>query len=257
MRRMQTAIFVKRHTIYGTSSPSSSFSDPSTSSTSPITPSSNEAASMAAQIVRDIDMWVEKNQPHSSSERKKWIKRPHAGALMKEEAAFIKERTHIAYRLSPNAYFYKLYKLHKNPVKTRPVCSTCGSIAEAIGKYVDELLRPIAQSQSSYFRDSTAFKQRLDKVCLPPNAQLFTMDATAIYSNICSEAALKVLSEYLRRPSTMERFEYNADCLIEAISIVLIDPTLSSLETSLQATRRVVLPNNTPIVASLRPRGYH
>jgi len=183
--------------------------------------SSKEAASMTDQIVRDIDMWVEKYQPHTSSERKKGIRRPHAGAILEKEAAFIMERTHEAYRLSPNALFYLLYKLHKNPIKTRPVCSTCGSIAEAIGKYVDELLRPMAQSQSSYFRDSTAFKQRLDKVCLPPNAQLFTMDATAMYSNICSEAALKVLSEYLRRPSTMERFDYNADCLIEAIGIVL------------------------------------
>lgn len=183
--------------------------------------SSDEAKSLTTQIVRDIDAWIDAFQPYTSSERKKGVKRIHAGALREKEAQFIRVKTYEALRKSPNAFFYVLYKLHKNPVKTRPVCSTCGSIAEAIGKYVDKLLRPIAQSQRSFFRDTFVLKQRLDQVQLPPNALLFTMDATSMYSNIDSNAALEVLSEYLRRPNIMEQFDYNADCLIEAIGIVL------------------------------------
>jgi hypothetical protein len=75
---------------------------------------------MTDQIVRDIDMWVEKYQPHTSSERKKGIRRPHAGALLEKEAAFIMERTHEAYRLSPNALFYLLYKLPRTPSRRGP-----------------------------------------------------------------------------------------------------------------------------------------
>ena len=74
---------------------------------------------------------------------------------------------------------------------------------------------------SSFFRDSIVLKQRLNEVRLPPNAQLFTMDAVSMYSNVDSTAALEVLSKYLRRPDTLKRFSYNADCLIEAIGIVL------------------------------------
>jgi len=180
-----------------------------------------EAATLTAKIVREIIHWVERFQPMTESERRKGIRRPNAGALLDKEVTYIKTMTHKADATSPNAYFYLLYKLHKDPIKTRPVCSTCGSIAEALGKYVDACLRPMAQAQKSFFRDSNVLKKRLDEVRLPPNAQVFTTDATAMYTNMCSKAVLEVLTEYLRRPSTMERFDYNADCLIEAIGIVL------------------------------------
>ena len=183
--------------------------------------SSEEANSMTEQIVRDIDLWVEKYQPLTVSEKKRGIRRPNAGALMEEECKYIKELTHKAKIQSPNAVFYLLFKMHKDPIKTRPVYSTCGSIAEAIGKYVDACLRPIAQAQKSFFKDSNVLKKRLDKVRLPPNARLFTTDATAMYTNMDSKAVLKVLSDYLRKPSTMKQFDYNAECLIDAIDIVL------------------------------------
>lgn len=183
--------------------------------------SCEEAKSLTTQIVRDIDAWIDKFKPYTSYERKRKVRRPHAGALREKEIQFIRQKTYEAFRKSPNAYFYLLYKLHKTPLKTRPVSSTCGSIAEAIGKFVDKLLRPIAQTQRSFFRDSFVLKKRLDEVLLPPNALLFTMDATSMYSNIDSDAALAVLSEYLRRPNIMKQFDYNVDCLIEAIGIVL------------------------------------
>ena len=40
----------------------------------------------------------------------------------------------------PFGYFYLLYKLHKNPVKTRPVCSDCASMPHALGQWVNKML---------------------------------------------------------------------------------------------------------------------
>lgn len=186
--------------------------------------SSKEASSLTNQVVLDISAWVDKFRPYTDAENRANPRRvrPHAGALSDDEAKYILTKTRDAHRDSPNAFFYLLYKLHKGPpIKTRPVCSTCGSIAEAIGQYVNEKLQPIARAQRSWFRDSFTLKKLLDKITLPPNAQLYTSDATAMYTNIDSNAALEVLSEYLRRPEVMSKFDYNADCLIEAIAIVL------------------------------------
>ena len=47
----------------------------------------------------------------------------------------------------PFGYFYLLYKLHKSPVKTRPVCSDCASTPHALGQWVDEMLQPIVKAQ--------------------------------------------------------------------------------------------------------------
>eukprot|EP00984_Skeletonema_dohrnii_P027261 scaffold16757_cov168-Skeletonema_dohrnii-CCMP3373.AAC.3 len=56
---------------------------------------------------------------------------------------------------------------------------------------------------------------------IPNNASIFSCDDVSMYSNINSEACLKVMTEYLQRDSTRKRFTYNPDALIEAIEIIL------------------------------------
>ena len=97
----------------------------------------------------------------------------------------------------PYSYFYLLYKLHKSPIKTRPVSSQCGSVSFSVGQWVDAQLQPIAQSFPSYFRDSFLLKKQLSELVLPPGTALFSMDATTMYTNIDSTACLEVLSKYL------------------------------------------------------------
>jgi hypothetical protein len=40
----------------------------------------------------------------------------------------------------PFGYFYLLYKLHNNPVKTKPACSDYASTPHALGQWVNEML---------------------------------------------------------------------------------------------------------------------
>ena len=54
----------------------------------------------------------------------------------------------------PFGYFYLLCKLHKNPVKTRPVFSDYTSTPHALGEWVGEMLQPIVKEQAAYFKDS-------------------------------------------------------------------------------------------------------
>ncbi|KAL7525048.1 hypothetical protein ACHAXR_000837, partial [Thalassiosira sp. AJA248-18] len=84
----------------------------------------------------------------------------------------------------PFGYFYLLYKLHKTPIKTRPVCSDCASLPHALGEWVDEMLQPMVKAQHTYFKDSYTLKQELARLTLPANATIFSFDAVSIPSKI-------------------------------------------------------------------------
>ena len=59
------------------------------------------------------------------------------------------------------------------------------------------MLIPIKKAQPSYFQDSFALKLLLDALELPDNAQLFTADATSMYTFIKTEPALASSKKYL------------------------------------------------------------
>ena len=122
----------------------------------------------------------------------------------------------------PFGYFYLLYKLHKTPLATRPVCSDCASLPHALGEWVDEMLQPIVATQHTYFKDSYSLKQELDCLTLPANASIFSFDAISMYTKIDTEDCIARLSAFLLDESTKKKFpHYSATPLITAIKIVM------------------------------------
>ena len=124
--------------------------------------------------------------------------------------------------IDPFGYFYLLYKLHKTPIKTRPVCSDCASLPHALGEWVDEMLQPLVKAQATYFKDSFALKKWLNSLTLPANSSLFTYDAVSMYTNIDTEDCIAALSDFLlSRIQTAKFTHYSPRALIEAIKIVM------------------------------------
>ena len=150
-----------------------------------------------------------------------WVRR-HRKKIGGHAAGFI--LNHMAENSSnPFGQFYILYKIHKgkkdNAWPTRPVCSDVTSLPHGLGKWINEMLIPIAQRQKSYFKDSFELKRRLDELILPPNAMIFTCDATAMYTNIKTEDALREISKYLREiEDTIKHVD--VEVLIEALELV-------------------------------------
>lgn len=113
-----------------------------------------------------------------------WLKE-YKSNIGKDAYDFIHEHLHnnLAH---PFGQFYILYKIHKGMKNdrwpTRPVCSDVSSLTHGLGKWVSEMLIPIQKAQPSYFQDSFALKLLLDALELPHNAQLFTADATSMYT---------------------------------------------------------------------------
>ena len=167
--------------------------------------SADEADAEASRLYNEIWSWsVEGN--------KNW-------ALNKNELKYIRKHTTLN-REDPWGYFYLMYKVHKKTLSTRPVCSDCASITNPIGKWVDVMLQPIAQSMPTYFKDSFAFKAIIDAVKVPPGGKSFTADAVSMYTNIDTNGALSVICPFLR--DNEKRFgHYHADTLIRALEIVM------------------------------------
>jgi hypothetical protein len=166
-------------------------------------------------------------------EIKAWLKK-YKHAIGKNAVRYIEE--HIkANNKSPFGQFYILYKIHKEKKNdrwtTRPVCSDVTSLPHALGKWVNEMLAPVQKAQDSYFQDSFELKTMLDEMELPPNALLFTSDATSMYTNIRTEPALEKISEYLRENSHQFKHIPNIEALIEALHYWYLKTTSSNLVT--------------------------
>ena len=61
----------------------------------------------------------------------------HRRSLSDDAVNFIRKHLEESAK-DPLGYFYLLIKLHKQPISGRPVCSDCGSLPHALGRWVDE-----------------------------------------------------------------------------------------------------------------------
>ena len=107
-----------------------------------------EALQHAATMHSTILAWIQKHRQHLDKLDSKYI---------------IQHMTNN--KKHPFGQFYVLYKIHKgqknNRWPTRPVCSDVSSITHGLGKWVDQMLQPIAAAQHSYLKDSFALKEMI------------------------------------------------------------------------------------------------
>jgi hypothetical protein len=139
--------------------------------------------------------------------------------LTKGERKFLKR--HPTTCTDPFPYFYLTIKVHKIPVKTRPIVSCSGSLLYGVGIWIDDKLQEVAKAQQSYFKSSYDLKQELVSLNLPPNARLFTVDPISMYTNIPADIALHWIATYLRRTHTMEFPGIPVKALVAALRLVM------------------------------------
>jgi hypothetical protein len=151
-----------------------------------------------------------------------WLSRYH-NIIGKQATSFIRHHMSQTSK-TPFGQFYIMYKIHKGMKNekwpTRPVCSDVSSLPHGLGKWITTMLQPIAQQQQSFFKDTFVLKDLVDDLIIPSGAQLFTCDATSMYTNICTGPAIEHISHYLRMECEKTFHHYDADALIEAIHIV-------------------------------------
>ena len=119
----------------------------------------------------------------------------HKEELNKQEYEYI--RYHSLHTRDPLPYFYLLMKVHKSPLKTRPIVSFSGSLFHALGVWIDTHLQDVAKSFPSYLQSSFDLLHDFKTVNLPPNCRIFTADATSMYTNIDTDAAISAIHHYI------------------------------------------------------------
>jgi hypothetical protein len=144
----------------------------------------------------------------------------HADSFSNSEKKYLKR--HLKQNKSPFGRFCLLMKVHKKkpdePCPSRPIVSCPGSLLYSVGVFVDDKLKVVAQCKQSYIKSSFTLKKRLHQLDIPPfSVSLFTTDARAMYDNILTKRALRLISEHLRDNS-------------DAYSEIPIEATLAGLE---------------------------
>ena len=149
----------------------------------------------------------------------------HRKKLPKESIRYI--RTKNKEVTDPFPKLYLLMKVHKQPLKTRPVVSCSGSLLHPLDVWLDTALQPIATSLPSFIASSYDLKEALNALPpLPPGALLFTADAVSMYTNIDSFYAVNAVRNFLQ---SQEQFKHHPlAAIINAIEIIMNNNGYSS-----------------------------
>ena len=91
---------------------------------------------------------------------------------------------------------YFLPKVHKDPVKLRPIVSCTGGPTSTASAYLDRLLQPHMKKVKSYLSNSIELVRMLQTLRVPPHAYLVTLDIESLYTNISHEEAI---ASFLKR----------------------------------------------------------
>ena len=112
-------------------------------------------------------------------------------ALTSLEKKYFRHHLHTSRQRIPT--FYGLAKIHKTPWTLRPVVSCCGSLLAAISTWIDFHLQKLRPHLPAFIQDSQSFQTNLSTIKIPRNAQMFTSDATSMYTNIDVGHSIEIL----------------------------------------------------------------
>ena len=93
--------------------------------------------------------------------------------------------------------FYGIPKIHKQPVKMRPIIPCHSAIMNPAAKYVSKRLKPIIQSAPTIIHGTKDLAQKLSKLRLDPGRTWYivTGDVVAFYPNIPLEQCLDIVHD--------------------------------------------------------------
>ena len=138
-----------------------------------------EANKHIDQISRDIDFFVNNFK------------------LSKSDRTFIIRTREQMNDKNKTAFLYLTVKMHKTPIKTRPIISYCGSICEGIAKWTDSEIKKIVKHLPYVTKSSTDTVKDLNKIKIADGDKIFTMDAKSMYTNIHVDHALPIIMNFL------------------------------------------------------------
>ena len=118
--------------------------------------------------------------------------------------------------------FYGMPKVHKSPMKLRPVTSCVGSTLQIMSTYLDHMLQKVVHLCPCYLRDSWQLLHKLAQLgTLPASARLITSDATSMYTNIFTAHGLSIIRRWLIRHKHELPKGFITDLICDGLKLVM------------------------------------
>jgi hypothetical protein len=110
---------------------------------------------------------------------------------------FLRSKITTAGNLHKIPTFYGIPKIHKEPVKFRPIIPCHSAIQNPAAKYVDKKLKPIVVGSPTVIHGSKDLAIKLSNLVLIPDARWYivTGDVVAFYPNIPLESCLDIVNQ--------------------------------------------------------------
>lgn len=91
--------------------------------------------------------------------------------------------------------FHCTAKLHKSPLKGRPIVGSLNWVTTPWSVYLDVILQTELQKYPSILKNTKSLTEKLKDIKLSPNCILVSLDVESLYTNINIERLCKVLAE--------------------------------------------------------------
>jgi len=117
--------------------------------------------------------------------------------------------------------FYGMPKVHKNPTTLRPVVSCINSYLSIFSNWLDFKMKDLLFLIPSYIKDSRHLLSDLKHLQLPPNAKLFTADATAMYTNIDTNTGIWAFEMLFSEYSNLIPNDFPRELFLNTLRVVM------------------------------------
>ncbi len=116
--------------------------------------------------------------------------------------------------------FYGMPKVHKSPLKLRPVVS-CVSFNAIFSIWLDFRMKQLLHLVPSYNRDSKALLNELKTIHIPPNAKIFTADAMAMYTNIDTTTGVTSIRNLIHTNAEKNPLNFPTDLFLLVLETII------------------------------------
>lgn len=113
--------------------------------------------------------------------------------------------------------FYTLPKIHKHPLKMRPICAATNSPTTALAKFIANILSNSYNGNNPYYiQDSFTFSQYINDIQIPKNYVIVSFDVVSLFTNLPLDSVINSLQRHWKNIKV--HCSFNWDTFAEAIT---------------------------------------
>lgn len=134
-----------------------------------------------------------------------------AGTISVQLASKLKSHSAVL----PRAY--GLVKIHKPGNPLRIIISSIKSATYNLAKYFSDVLSNVVGKRSSHVKHAKDFKEGLKNVRLPRNQRIFSLDVTALFTNISKKAVVQAIENRwseIQEHTSMDKAAFIEGCCL-------------------------------------------